>query len=89
MRSSELIYAIFLVMYVCMYGCVCVRVYVSEHNKTKQCIRMSSNFYLYITGHPRMNPIDFGECQMYNFLQEYKKEFLYMTIYGVKFFKGF
>ena len=47
-------------------------------------------FGVYITDHRRTNPIDLGECQMYSFfLQEYKKEFLYITANEVKFFKGF
>ena len=46
-------------------------------------------FGMYITGQSRTNPIDFGECRMYSFLQEYKKEFLYITSYEVKFFKVF
>ena len=28
---------------------------------------------MYITGHRRTNPIDFGGCRMHRFLQEYKK----------------
>ena len=39
-------------------------------------------FGMYSTGHRRTNPIDFGEYWM----REYKKEFLYITAYGVKFF---
>ena len=46
-------------------------------------------FGMYITGHRRTNPIDFGEYRMNSFLQEYKKEFLYITAYGVKFFNVF
>ena len=34
-----------------------------------------------------MNPIDFGDYRINSFLQEYKKEFLYIKTYGVEFFK--
>ena len=44
-------------------------------------------FGVYITGHRRTNPIDFGENRMNSFLQEYKKEFLYNTAYEINFFK--
>ena len=45
---------------------------------------------MYITGHRLSNLADFGECNIYSFfLQECKKEFLYIMAYGVKFFKGF
>ena len=39
-----------------------------------------------ITGHCQPNPIDFDESKIYIciFLQEYKKESLYITAYGVK-----
>ena len=36
-----------------------------------------------------MNPIDFNEHRMNSFLQEYRKEFLYITAYKAKFFKVF
>ena len=48
------------------------------------------NSNLVCLGHCRMNPIDFGKYLMNSFfLQEYKKEFLYIMAYGVKFFKVF
>ena len=38
-------------------------------------------FYMYITGHRRKNPIDFGECRMHSFfLQEFKNELLPITL---------
>ena len=47
-------------------------------------------FVMYITDHYRTNITDFGEFQGHSFfLQGYKKEFLYITAYGVKFFKRF
>ena len=30
-------------------------------------------FGMYVTGHCLMNPIDFGECQMYSFFTEVHK----------------
>ena len=45
---------------------------------------------MYIIGHHWAKAIYFGEFLMHSFfLQEYKKEFLYITAYGVKFFKRF
>ena len=47
-------------------------------------------FGMYITGHHRTNPIDFRKYRTHTFfLQKFKKEFLYITAYGVKFFKVF
>ena len=42
-----------------------------------------------ITGHRQTNLIDFGEYWMNSFLPEYKKAFLYIKAFGVKFFKVF
>ena len=74
-------------MYVCVCACVCV--YVSEQDSVKTVHLIELKFREYITRYRRTNPIDFGECQMHSFLQECKKEFLYLTTYGVKLFKGF
>ena len=42
-------------------------------------------FGKYIMGHRLTYSVDFGEFRFYScFLQEYKKEFLYITAYGVK-----
>ena len=46
-------------------------------------------FGKYIEGRRQTNPIDFGEYRMNIFLQEYKKEFLGITVYWVKFFQVF
>ena len=46
-------------------------------------------FGMYIIGHRSTNCIDFGEYRMNSFLQEFKKEFLYIRAYGVKFFELF
>ena len=45
---------------------------------------IENKFGMYITGHRRTNPIDFGEYRMNIFLQEHKKEFLYIAAYEVK-----
>ena len=68
-----------------MYVCV----YVSEHDSVKTVNSMVFKFGMYITGHRRTNPIGFAEYRMKIFLQEYKKEFLYITVHGVKFSKVF
>ena len=52
-----------------MYVCV----YVSEHDSAKMVHAIEFKFGIYITGHGRMNAIDFGEYWMNIFLQEYKK----------------
>ena len=69
----------------CMYACV----YVSEHDIVWTVHSIELKFGIDITGHRQTNPIDFGEYRMNRFLQECKKVFLYVTAYGVKFFKMF
>ena len=39
---------------------------------------------MYITGHRRTNPIDFGEYRMNSFFTGAQKEFLYIAAYEVK-----
>ena len=71
-------------MYVCVYVCV----YVSEHDSVYTVHSIEFKFGIYIIGHRWTNPIDFGKYWMHSFfLQEYEKEFLYITAYRVKFFK--
>ena len=67
-----------------------VCVYVSEHDRVWTVHSVELKLGVYITGHRRTNPIDFGEYRMKSFfLQECKKKFWYITAYGVKFFKVF
>ena len=42
---------------------------------------------MHIIVHRLIYCVDFGEFRINSFLQEYKKLFLYITAYGVKFFK--
>ena len=86
LRSSEFIYAIFMV--ICMYVCVCLCVWGSMI-ASNQCIQLSSNLVciLQVTvGRILFILVNIGWIV---FLQEYKKEFLYITAYGAKFFKVF
>ena len=39
---------------------------------------------VHIIGHPPTYCVEFGEFRINSFLQEHKKEFLYITAYGVK-----
>ena len=52
-----------------MYVCVCVYacVYVSEHDSVQTVRSNEFTFGMYITGHRRTNPIDFGEYRMNRF----------------------
>ena len=43
-------------MYVCVYVCM----YVSEHDSVSTVDSIELKFGMYITGHRRTNPIDFG-----------------------------
>ena len=43
-----------------------VRVYVSERDSVQTVQSIELKFRMYITGHRRMNPIDFGEFRMYS-----------------------
>ena len=46
-------------------------------------------FGMHIIGHRRTKTFVFVEFPMHSFLREYKKKNLYITAYGVKFFKSF
>ena len=86
LRSLEFIYAIFGMMYACM--CVCVCMWVNTIS-SKWCIQFTSNLVriLQVTvGRTLLILVNIGWIV---FLQEYKKEFLYITAYGAKFFKVF
>ena len=51
-----------------------------------QIIRLIDlKFGMYVIGYRSTNCIDFGELRITSFLKEHKKEFLYITVYGVKF----
>ena len=63
--------------------------YVCEHASVWTVHSIELKIGMHITSHRRTNPIDFDECRMNIFLQEYKKEFSYITAYGVKIFKVF
>ena len=96
LRSHEFIYAIFTVIYTCMgvYGCmsilyVCVCMWENTIvSKTVYCIEFK--FGICITIQSQTNPIDFNKCRVYSFFfffffpQEYKKELIYITDYGIK-----
>ena len=44
-------------------------------------------FGMYITGHRRTNPVDFGEFRLNSVFIGVEKLFLYITAYGAKYFK--
>ena len=72
--------------YVCGDAYVCAR---ESMIAFKRCIGLSSNLLciLQVTvGRTLLILVNIGRIV---FLQEYKKEFLYITAYGVKFFKLF
>ena len=74
-----------------MHMCVYVRVYVSEHDIFQVLRLIKLKFGINITGPHRTNAIGFGECTIFSFffLQEYKKEFLHIMAYGIKFLNVF
>ena len=58
-----------------MYVCVCV----NEHAIVETVHWIELKFPMRITAYRRTSPIDFGECRMHSFLQEDKKDLLYIT----------
>ena len=88
--SPEFICAIFTVMYVCVCVPVSVCVYVSNHDSVKRAHSFEFKFGRSPSiGPRRTSVIDFSEYRMNSFLQEHKKEFLYIMASGVKFFNVF
>ena len=80
-RSPESIYAIFTVMYTCMRACarVCVFVYASEHDSV--CIRLSSDLVCTLLVTVGRTLLILMNVACIIFSQEYKKEFLYITLF--------
>ena len=88
-------------VYVCM--CVPVRVHVcaNDHDSVKTMHSIEFKFGMLVTDHRRTNPIDKSDWISNwisdnieyrinsSFLQDYKKKFLYITVYGIKFFNVF
>ena len=86
LRVPEFIYAIFAVMYacmcICMFVCMCLNTIAS-----KRCIRLSSNLVCILQITVRRTLLILVNIGWIVFLQEYKKEFLYIMTYGIKLFK--
>ena len=57
-----------------MVMCVCV--HVSEHNSVQTAHSIEIKFVMYITGHRRTNPTDFGEYRMNSFFTGVQKRIL-------------
>ena len=85
LKPYESIYAIFTLMYMRVFVCVCV----SKHDSVYTMHSIKFKFGMFVIGHCRTNPIDFSEYPTNIFLREYRKEFLCITTYEVKFFKVF
>ena len=64
--------------------------YASEHNSILTVHSIELKFDMHIIVHRFIYCVDFSEYRMNSFfLQEYKKVFLYITVYGIKFIKVF
>ena len=90
LRPLVFIYAIFMVMYVSMY--VCMHMYVCMRVNTivsKRCIQLSSNLVCTLRVTVERTLLILLKIGCIVFLQEYKKDFLYITVYVVKFLKVF
>ena len=74
LRSPEFMYTIFAVMYVCVYVCMWVNPIASE-----RCVWLSSNSVCMLQVTVGRTLLIFVNIGWIVFLQEYKKEFLYIT----------
>ena len=77
-------------MYVCIYVCVCMWLCMCENTiASKRCIWLNSDLVCILQVTVGRNLLISVNIGWIVFLQEYKKEFLYVKAYGVKFFKVF
>ena len=53
---------------------MCVCMHVSEHDSVLPVYPIELKFGMYMTGHRRTNPTDFGKCRMYSFFYRSTKK---------------